>query len=165
MHMSLCPDKPMLAGVLESFAPYPCSSLATRHDNGNLIYLTRQPFNTPHPAIRAESEVAKNGGFRDTTQGYLVLWVNYTFCTWGQCAGVYPLLRSKNTKCQSALTFVGAYASWHSFPIAENGHGARRLLTLISFRAKTHHGLFLSAVRQMPLSVQDSVCSHRKYRR
>ena len=109
--------------------------------------------------------VAKIGGFRDTTQGYLVLWVNYTFCTWGQCAGVYPLLRSKNTKCQSALTFVGAYASWHSFPIAENGHGARRLLTLISFRAKTHHGLFLSAVRQMPLSVQDSVCSHRKYRR
>ena len=37
-------------------------ALAGRHDNGNLICLTRQPVNAPHPAIRTESGVAKKGG-------------------------------------------------------------------------------------------------------
>src|SRR6516225_2296364 len=37
---------------------------------------------------------------------YLVLWVSHAFCTWGQCAGCYLILRPKNTKCQSTLTFI-----------------------------------------------------------
>src|SRR4029450_1325004 len=32
IHMSFCPDKPILAGFLGSFAPYPFSALAGRHD-------------------------------------------------------------------------------------------------------------------------------------
>jgi hypothetical protein len=36
--------------------------LVGRYDNGNLICLTRQPVNAPHPAIRTESGVAKKGG-------------------------------------------------------------------------------------------------------
>ena len=32
MHLSLCPDKPILAGLLESFAQYPLPPLAGRHD-------------------------------------------------------------------------------------------------------------------------------------
>ena len=86
--MSLCPDKPILAGVLGSFALYQLPALAGRHDNGNLICLTRQPVNTPHPAMRTESGVAKNGGLRDATKDYLVLWVNHAIYTYGgQCAG------------------------------------------------------------------------------
>src|SRR5437764_245863 len=57
-------------------------ALAGRHDDENLISLTRRAVNTPHPAMKAESGVAKNGRY------------------------VRHEERSKNTKCQSALTFV-----------------------------------------------------------
>src|SRR5262245_37960792 len=57
----------------------------------------------------------KREGFRATTKGYLVLWVIHTMCIWGQCAGFYPILRSKNTEGRSALTFIGLpvlYQAW-----------------------------------------------------
>jgi hypothetical protein len=46
IHMSFCLDKPILAGFLGSFAPYPFSTLEGRHDSGNLICLTRAAVNT-----------------------------------------------------------------------------------------------------------------------
>jgi hypothetical protein len=40
-------------------------------------------------------------------KGYLVLWMNHAIGTWGTvCAVFYLMVRSKNTQCQSALTFV-----------------------------------------------------------
>jgi hypothetical protein len=54
MHLPLCPDKVILAGLLESFAPYPFSALAGRHDNGDLISLTRPAVNSPNPAMQSE---------------------------------------------------------------------------------------------------------------
>src|SRR5262245_60429599 len=48
IHMSFCPDKPILAGFSGSFAPYPFSALAGRYD-GDVICLTRLPVNNPNP--------------------------------------------------------------------------------------------------------------------
>ena len=48
------------------------------------------------------AEVSKNGGFRDAMKGYLVPCHVHM----GECAGFYLMIRSKNTKCQLALTFV-----------------------------------------------------------
>src|SRR6266567_314624 len=50
IHMSFCPDKPILAGFLGSFAPCSVSTLAGRHD-GDVISLPRPTVNTPHPAM------------------------------------------------------------------------------------------------------------------
>jgi hypothetical protein len=60
--MSFCPDKPILAGFLGSFALYPLSALAGRHD-GDLICLTQRAVNNPNPAMKAERIVSKNLGF------------------------------------------------------------------------------------------------------
>jgi hypothetical protein len=53
-----------------ALAPDPCSSLAGRHDNADVISLTRLPVNTSHPAIqfkqvmlREQDVVSKNQGF------------------------------------------------------------------------------------------------------
>src|SRR5215475_3163448 len=43
--MSLCPDKPILAGFSRSFAPYPFSTLEGCYD-GDVICLTRRTVNT-----------------------------------------------------------------------------------------------------------------------
>ena len=53
-----CPDKAILAGVSGSFVPCPCSVLAGRHDDPDLICLTRQPVNNPKPhAVRAWCDI------------------------------------------------------------------------------------------------------------
>jgi hypothetical protein len=62
MHLLLGPDKPILAGFLGSFASYPLSVLTGPHDYADFICLARQPVNNPHPAMKAESGVSKNGG-------------------------------------------------------------------------------------------------------
>ena len=54
IHMSFCPDKPILAGFLESFAPCSVSALAGRHNDGHLICLTCYTVNTPHSALQSE---------------------------------------------------------------------------------------------------------------
>jgi hypothetical protein len=108
--MSFCPDKPILAGFLESFAPYPFLALAGRHD-GDVISLTRLPVNDPNPhAVRMWCGVRagcclKKRGFRDTTKGYLVLWCTMPCAHGGQCAGLYPILRSQKTTCQVCRDF------------------------------------------------------------
>jgi hypothetical protein len=56
LHMSFCPDKPILAGFLGTFAPYPFSALAGRHDNGDVICLTRRTVNSLYPAMKFENE-------------------------------------------------------------------------------------------------------------
>jgi hypothetical protein len=63
IHISSCPDKPILAGFVGSFALYQLPTLAGRHDDRDLISLTRQPVNTPHPAMtmRTESGVSSIG--------------------------------------------------------------------------------------------------------
>ena len=40
IHMAFCPEKPILAGFLESFAPCSVSTLTRRHDNEDVICLT-----------------------------------------------------------------------------------------------------------------------------
>jgi hypothetical protein len=50
MHLPLCPDKVILAGLLGSFAAYPFSALAGRHD-GEFIFLTQCAVNNPIPQI------------------------------------------------------------------------------------------------------------------
>jgi hypothetical protein len=54
MRMSLCPDKPTLAGLLGSFVPYPFSVLEGRHD-GDVLSLTRLVVNTPNLALQSLS--------------------------------------------------------------------------------------------------------------
>jgi hypothetical protein len=52
MHMALYPDKPTLAELLGSFAPYPFSVLEGRH-NGDVLSLMRPVVNTPHLALQS----------------------------------------------------------------------------------------------------------------
>src|SRR5215471_8322809 len=63
VHMSFCPDKPILAGFSGSFTPHPLPAPAGCHDNGAVVCLTRHTVNTPHPTIKTESGVSKNGEF------------------------------------------------------------------------------------------------------
>src|SRR5262245_21526946 len=60
--MSLCLDKPILVGFLGSFASYALSVLTGRHDYADFICLAQRLVNNPHPAMKAESGVSKNGG-------------------------------------------------------------------------------------------------------
>src|SRR5881398_3704721 len=90
------PDKAILAGCSGSFAPCPLPALAGRHDAGDVIYLPRRAVNNPNPAMQSERVVSKNPRFRDTTTGYLVLWVNHAIYTYGgQCAGFYLVAGAK----------------------------------------------------------------------
>src|SRR5438093_9309879 len=52
MHMSFCPDTPILARFVGSVAPYSFSALEGRYDR-DVIPLARLPVNKPHPhAVR-----------------------------------------------------------------------------------------------------------------
>src|SRR4051812_43051769 len=69
IHRPFCPDRAILEGFSGSVAPCPLSVLAGRHDNGNLIYLTRAAVNNPNPSMKSEradlrerGAVAKKGG-------------------------------------------------------------------------------------------------------
>jgi hypothetical protein len=46
MHMSFCPAKPIPVGFSGSFAPCSLPVLAGRHDDANVICLTRRTVNT-----------------------------------------------------------------------------------------------------------------------
>ena len=45
IHMSFCPDKPILAGLSGGCAPCVLPVLAGRHDDANVICLTRRTVN------------------------------------------------------------------------------------------------------------------------
>src|SRR5215470_8807228 len=101
----------ILVGFSGSFAPYPCSALEGCHD-GDVISLTRLPVNNPNPcnAIRMCCE---RRALSQKTEGYETR--RKVIRSFGEPCHVHmgdsvpdfiPILRSKNTKCQSALTFV-----------------------------------------------------------
>src|SRR5215831_11234156 len=70
MHMSLCLDKPIMAGFLGSFAPCSVSTLAGRHDDADVICLTRVPVNNPTPAMQSERRaLAQKRRLYETCQG------------------------------------------------------------------------------------------------
>jgi hypothetical protein len=50
-----CPDNVLLVGYSGSFAQCPVSALAGRHDNGNLICLTRAAVNSPNPRDQVQT--------------------------------------------------------------------------------------------------------------
>src|SRR5437867_95677 len=52
IHMSLCPDKPILAGFVGSCAP--CLAQCSQGAMTDVICLTRQPGNAPNPAMQSE---------------------------------------------------------------------------------------------------------------
>src|SRR5215471_20294291 len=52
IHISLCPDKPILAGSLGSFARCPLPMFAGRHDDEDVICLTCYPVNNQTPAMQ-----------------------------------------------------------------------------------------------------------------
>jgi len=52
-----CPDNMLLAGFSGSFAQYPLPALAGRHDDGDVICLTRHAVNNPNPSMKSESVV------------------------------------------------------------------------------------------------------------
>jgi hypothetical protein len=66
IHMPFCRDNALLAGFSGSFAQDLLSALAGRHDDGDVISLTRRAVNNPNSSqgygVR-ESAVAKKGGF------------------------------------------------------------------------------------------------------
>jgi hypothetical protein len=77
--MSFCPDKPILAGFLGSFAPYPFLALAGHHDDKDVICLTQHAVNNAHTAIKSKhgglrgwGSVAKNGGFERLIRNTIV---------------------------------------------------------------------------------------------
>src|SRR3712207_6099515 len=51
------PPHALLAGVSSSVAPCVFSALAGRHDDGDVICLTRRAVNTPHPSMKSERVV------------------------------------------------------------------------------------------------------------
>jgi len=53
----LCPDTVMLAGLSGGVAPCPVAALVERHDDANLICLTRQRVNNPKLAMQSERGV------------------------------------------------------------------------------------------------------------
>src|SRR5215831_20627966 len=57
MHMSLCPDKPIMAGFLESFAPCPISTLAGHYDDKSVIYLRQRVVNVMQSGWRVVSQL------------------------------------------------------------------------------------------------------------
>src|SRR5262249_43390013 len=68
INRSFCPDKPILAGFVESFAPCSVSTLAGRHHNADVISLTQPAVNTPHLAMSLNiGHCLKKGGFCKTT--------------------------------------------------------------------------------------------------
>ena len=54
MHISFCPGNALLVRFLGSFTQYPLSALTGRHDDRDLISLTRPSVNTPYLAMKAE---------------------------------------------------------------------------------------------------------------
>jgi hypothetical protein len=52
--MPFCPDNEMLVRFSGSFALYLFSDPAGRHDDEDLISLTRLPVNNPTPAMQSE---------------------------------------------------------------------------------------------------------------
>src|SRR6267142_3118023 len=50
IHVPFSPDKAILVGSSGSFAPWPVSALAGRHDDEDVICLRRCAVNTPYPA-------------------------------------------------------------------------------------------------------------------
>src|SRR5215475_3450557 len=72
--MSLCPDKPILAGFSRSFAPYPFSTLEGCYD-GDVICLARLPVNNPNPhAVRMCCE---RRALSQKTEGYETILYYY----------------------------------------------------------------------------------------
>ena len=55
IHMSLCPDKPIMAGFLGSFAPCSVSTFAGRHDR-DVICLRRRVVNVTQSGCRVVSQ-------------------------------------------------------------------------------------------------------------
>jgi hypothetical protein len=63
LHLPFCPDKTILAGFSDSFAPCAVSALAGHHDDEDLICLTRRAVNTAHPAMQSHQSVSFNNTF------------------------------------------------------------------------------------------------------
>src|SRR5215471_5699285 len=57
IHMSLCPDKPILAGFVESFAPCSVSTLAGPHDDADVICLRQRVVNVMRSGCRVASHL------------------------------------------------------------------------------------------------------------
>src|SRR5262249_40552870 len=57
IHMSFCPDKPILAGFVESFAPCSVSTLAGRHDDADVICLRQRVVNVMQSGCRVASHL------------------------------------------------------------------------------------------------------------
>jgi hypothetical protein len=57
IHMSFCPDKPMLAGFLGSFAPCSVSTLAGHYDDEGVIYLRQRVVNVMQSGCRVVSHL------------------------------------------------------------------------------------------------------------
>src|SRR5215471_11200624 len=49
------PDHAVLAGFSGSFTPCPLSALAGRHDDGDLLCLTRRAGNNPHSSVKSDA--------------------------------------------------------------------------------------------------------------
>ena len=56
IHMSFCPDKPILAGFLGSFAPCSVSTLAGHYDDEGVISLWQRVVNVMQSACRVVSQ-------------------------------------------------------------------------------------------------------------
>src|SRR6266446_2550438 len=50
INLPFCPDNAILVGFSGSFAPYPLSTIAGRHD-GDLVCLTRREVNPPNSSM------------------------------------------------------------------------------------------------------------------
>src|SRR5262249_54956581 len=57
MHLSLCPDKSILARLSGSFAPYPFSAHAGRHDDADVICLRQRVVNVMQSGCRVASHL------------------------------------------------------------------------------------------------------------
>jgi hypothetical protein len=57
IHVPFCPDKALLVRFYGIFARCLLSALASRHDNEDVICLTRRAVNNPNPSMKSEGVV------------------------------------------------------------------------------------------------------------
>ena len=57
IHLPFYPDSTILVRFSGSFTPCLLSSVSGRHDDGNLICLTRREVNNPNSSMKSESVV------------------------------------------------------------------------------------------------------------
>ena len=111
IHMSLCPDKPILAGFLGSFALYQLPALAGRHDGRNLISLTRSSVNNPNPIIQSGRVVLGAYAIVSQKEGILLANLLHSSMSTFSWESLHSLFAFKEGMWDTQISGLGGWAT------------------------------------------------------